>query len=49
MARATFLSLSELQLPLAALASPCAGERDAIEVRRLLRGCGRRWVRARTG
>jgi hypothetical protein len=39
MARATFLSLSELQLPLAALASLCAGERDAIEVlRRLLRG-----------
>jgi len=35
---ATFLSLAESQLALAALASLCAGERDAIEVlRRLLR------------
>jgi hypothetical protein len=35
---ATFLSLGESQLALAALASLCAGERDAIEVlRRLLR------------
>ena len=34
---ATFLSLAESQLALAALASLCAGERDAIEVlRRLL-------------
>lgn len=36
---ATFLSLAESQLPLAALASLCAGERDAIEV--LLRLLGR--------
>jgi len=35
---ATFLSLAESQLALAALASLCAGEREAIEiVRRLLR------------
>jgi hypothetical protein len=35
---ATFLSLAESQLALAALASLCAGARDAIEVlRRLLR------------
>jgi hypothetical protein len=35
---ATFLLLSEAQLALAALASLCAGERDAIEVlQRLLR------------
>lgn|SRR5438045_3115589 len=35
---ATFLSLAESQLALAALASLCAGERDAVEVlRRLLR------------
>lgn len=35
---ATFLSLAESQLALAALASLCAGERDAIDVlRRLLR------------
>jgi hypothetical protein len=35
---ATFLSLAESQLALVALASLCAGERDAIEVlRRLLR------------
>jgi hypothetical protein len=35
---ATFLSLAESQLALAALASLCAGERDALEVlRRLLR------------
>jgi hypothetical protein len=35
---ATFLSLAESQLALAALASLCAGERDAIEMlRRLLR------------
>ena len=35
---ATFLSLAESQLALAALASLCAGERDAIEIlRRLLR------------
>jgi hypothetical protein len=35
---ATFLSLGESQLALAALASLCAGERDAVEVlRRLLR------------
>ena len=35
---ATFLSLAESQLVLAALASLCAGERDAVEVlRRLLR------------
>ncbi len=35
---ATFLSLAESQLALAALASLCAGERDAIEVlQRLLR------------
>jgi hypothetical protein len=35
---ATFLSLAESQLALAALASLCAGGRDAIEVlRRLLR------------
>lgn len=34
----TFLSLAESQLALAALASLCAGERDAIDVlRRLLR------------
>jgi hypothetical protein len=34
----TFLSLAESQLALTALASLCAGERDAIEVlRRLLR------------
>jgi hypothetical protein len=34
---ATFLSLAESQLALAALASLCAGERDALEVlRRLL-------------
>ena len=38
---ATFLSLAESQLALAALASLCAGERDAIEVlRRLLRRVG---------
>jgi hypothetical protein len=43
---ATFLSLAESQLALAALASLCAGERDAIEVlRRLLRRLGRRWLR----
>src|SRR4051794_29913704 len=35
---ATFLSLAESQLALAALASLCAGERDAVDVlRRLLR------------
>jgi hypothetical protein len=35
---ATFLSLAESQLALAALASLCAGERDAVQVlRRLLR------------
>jgi len=35
---ATFLSLAESQLALAALASLCAGEREAVEVlRRLLR------------
>ena len=35
---AAFLSLAESQLALAALASLCAGERDAVEVlRRLLR------------
>ena len=35
---ATFLSLAESQLALAALASLCSGERDAVEVlRRLLR------------
>jgi hypothetical protein len=35
---ATFLSFAESQLALAALASLCAGERDAVEVlRRLLR------------
>lgn len=35
---ATFLTLAESQLALAAMASLCAGERDAIEVlRRLLR------------
>ena len=35
---ATFLTLGESQLALAALASLCAGERDAVEVlRRLLR------------
>lgn len=35
---APFLSLTESQLALAALASLCAGERDAVEVlRRLLR------------
>jgi hypothetical protein len=35
---ATFLSLAESQLALAALASLCAGERDAVNVlRRLLR------------
>lgn len=35
---ATFLSLAESQLALAALASLCAGERDAVAVlRRLLR------------
>ena len=35
---ATFLSLAESQLALAALASLCAGERDALQVlRRLLR------------
>jgi hypothetical protein len=35
---ATFLALAESQLALAALASLCAGERDAIEVlRQLLR------------
>jgi len=35
---ATFLSLAESQLALVALASLCAGERDAVEVlRRLLR------------
>jgi hypothetical protein len=33
---ATFLSLAESQLALAALASLCAGERDAIAVLRLL-------------
>lgn len=34
---ATFLSLAESQLALAALASLCAGERDALEIlRRLL-------------
>jgi hypothetical protein len=38
---ATFLSLAESQLALAALASLCAGERDAIDVlRRLLRRSG---------
>ena len=38
---ATFLSLAESQLALAALASLCAGERDAIEVlRRLLASTG---------
>ena len=38
---ATFLSLAESQLALAALASLCAGERDSIEVlRRLLRRVG---------
>ncbi len=37
-AEETFLSLAESQLALAALASLCAGERDAIEMlRRLLR------------
>jgi hypothetical protein len=37
-AKATFRSLAESQLALAALASLCAGERDAIEMlRRLLR------------
>jgi hypothetical protein len=35
---ATFLTLAESQLALAALASLCAGEREAVEVlRRLLR------------
>jgi hypothetical protein len=35
---ATFLTLAEAQLALAALASLCAGERDAVEVlRQLLR------------
>lgn len=34
---ATLLSLAESQLALAALASLCAGERDAVEVLRLLR------------
>jgi hypothetical protein len=35
---ATFLSLAESQLALAALASLCAGEREAVEIlRRLLR------------
>ena len=35
---ATFLSLAESQLALAALASLCAGERDAVELlRRLLK------------
>lgn len=34
---ATFLSLAESQLALAALASLCAGERDAIEVLRRVR------------
>jgi hypothetical protein len=35
---ATFISLTESQLALAALASLCAGERDAVELlRRLLR------------
>jgi hypothetical protein len=35
---ATFLSLAESQLALAALASLCAGERDAVEIlRQLLR------------
>jgi hypothetical protein len=35
---ATFLSLAESQLALAALAGLCAGEREAVEVlRRLLR------------
>jgi hypothetical protein len=33
---ATFLSLAESQLALAALASLCAGERDAVEVLRWL-------------
>jgi len=33
---ATFLTLAESQLALAALASLCAGERDAIEVLRAL-------------
>jgi hypothetical protein len=38
---ATFLSLAESQLALAALASLCAGEREAIEIlRRLLRRVG---------
>jgi hypothetical protein len=32
--KATFLSLAESQLALAALASLCAGERDAVQVRR---------------
>jgi hypothetical protein len=40
---ATFLSLAESQLALAALASLCAGERDAVEVlRRLWASCSRR-------
>jgi hypothetical protein len=38
---ATFLTLAESQLALAALASLCAGERDSVEVlRRLLRRVG---------
>ena len=38
---ATFLTLAESQLALAALASRCAGDRDAIDVlRRLLRRVG---------
>jgi hypothetical protein len=37
-AEATFLTLAESQLALAALASLCAGERDAVAVlRRLLK------------
>jgi hypothetical protein len=40
---ATFLTLAEAQLALAALASLCAGERDAVEVlRQLLRRVRRR-------
>jgi hypothetical protein len=43
---ATFLSLAESQLAIAALASLCAGERDAIQVlRRLLRRVGPTVVR----
>src|ERR1700751_2566983 len=43
---AAFLSLAEAQLPLAALASLCAGERASIQI---CGGCcaesGRRWMR----